>query len=54
MAVEIKELIIRTTIINGSDDRAKSNSNLNNQDKEQMIATCVEQVLKILERSRER
>lgn len=54
MTVEIKELIIRATVINDSADSSESNNGLNYQDKEQIIATCVQQVLKILERSQER
>ena len=53
MPVEIKELIIRATIVNNN-----SSSNLpsveNSSEKSEIIAACVAQVLKILERKKAR
>lgn len=54
MTVEIKELIIRAQIINDSGISSQSDNSLDLAEKEQIIATCVEQVMRILERSKER
>ena len=53
MPVEIRELIIRTTVVNGSHSSDRSASETV-QSQAEIIAACVEQVLKILERRRER
>ena len=53
MPVEIKELIIRATIING-DDRNPASENVQSSSEEEIIAACVAQVLKILKRKQER
>lgn len=53
MPVEIRELIIRARVVNGSNGTDDSEANTN-QAQAELIANCVEQVLKILERRRER
>lgn len=51
MPVEIKELIIRAKIV----DAEKQDLSLNQpESRQEIIAACVEQVLKILERKKER
>ncbi|WP_366918568.1 DUF5908 family protein [Acaryochloris sp. IP29b_bin.148] len=53
MPVEIRELIIRTTVVNPGSGKSSSKSATSNGD-EALIAACVEQVLKILDCKRER
>ncbi len=62
MPVEIKELIIRANIVDNS-DATNLNSDEHNlapqmeknyEQKDEIIAACVAQVLKILERKKER
>lgn len=55
MPVEIRELIIKasTTIDQEDDNRIKGQQELV-EDKEMIVEECVKQVLKILERRRER
>ena len=58
MPVEIKELIIRANIVNNNNDNNDENSESESEEtteqKQEIIAACVSQVLKILERQRER
>ena len=54
MPVEIRELIIRTTIVDNNSDDNNNNPQVDSGGNEAIIATCVAQVLKILERKRER
>jgi len=54
MSVEIKELIIRATIVDGSKTNLPSQTLVSSQGQEEIISNCVEQVLKILERKKER
>ena len=56
MPVEIKELIIRAVVTDEHADRpdAKTASPHPEADHEALVQECVRQVLKILERSRER
>ncbi|MGA1870249.1 MAG: DUF5908 family protein [bacterium] len=56
MAVEIKELIIRATVNSGSHNEAHTGDNVrdNVYDTQKIIRACVEQVLKILKREKER
>lgn len=53
MPIEIKELIIRATV----DDQAKKVQNTrqtSDEEKTELVEECVEQVLEILRRERER
>lgn len=54
MPVEIKELIIRANIINRDNDKEASLGEVSLEQKQEIIAACVAQVLKILERQQER
>ena len=54
MSVEIKELIIRATIVDSSKNKSSSPALASREQKEEIISNCVEQVLKILERKKER
>lgn len=54
MPIEIRELIIRTTVVNNTGSSASSSESSVSDGDEAIIAACVEQVLKILERKRER
>ncbi len=58
MPVEIKELIIKATVSEKSDDSlsgsGESKKDKEAIDKDELVASCVDQVLKILERSNER
>ncbi|MBC1237985.1 MULTISPECIES: DUF5908 family protein [Nostoc] len=54
MPVEIKELIIRANIVDSNDTNYQSAIEGNSEQKQEIIAACVAQVLKILERQRER
>ncbi len=60
MPIEIKELIIRAIIKNDNDGAGATNGDANsakaasNIDKDEIIAECVDQVMNILERSKER
>lgn len=52
MPVEIRELIIRTTVVDKASDKTDAQPSSGGSDA--IIAACVAQVLKILERKRER
>ena len=54
MPVEIRELIIRATIVNNQDSHFQEQTIENTQEKEEIISACVAQVLKILERKKQR
>ncbi|MDJ0703448.1 MAG: DUF5908 family protein [Leptolyngbyaceae cyanobacterium MO_188.B28] len=54
MPVEIRELIIRTTVVNGAGQSSGANGQGGYEGNDTIIAACVDQVLKILERKRER
>ncbi len=54
MPVEIRELIIRTTIVDNSQNTDSANPQANSSGDEAIVAACVAQVLKILERKKER
>ncbi len=55
MPVEIKELIIRANIMNGCEENSEVKTEVgSDEDRTAIIAACVEQVLKILERKKER
>ncbi len=51
MPVEIKELIIRATVGSGAPEGSSTQTAA---DREATIAACVEQVLEILDRSKQR
>ncbi|MDJ0515644.1 MAG: DUF5908 family protein [Trichodesmium sp. MO_231.B1] len=53
MPVEIKELIIRANIVDSNETNSESQVE-NTGEKQEIIAACVAQVLKILERKQER
>ncbi|MEM9903565.1 MAG: DUF5908 family protein [Cyanobacteria bacterium P01_D01_bin.44] len=56
MPVEVRELIIRTTVVNPSGEDASESATSSGEDsiENSIVAACVAQVLKILERKRER
>ncbi len=60
MPVEIKELIVRATIISSSENNCESKKEGNSDNiaalgtEKAIIRACVEEVLKILERKKER
>jgi hypothetical protein len=57
MPVVIKELIIRATVTDSQgkeESTASSAPPLNNDEKESLVAACVQQVLEILEKKKER
>ena len=58
MPIIVKELIIRATVTDsqGKNDTPSVSSGpaINNDEKEQLVATCVQQVLEILEKKKER
>ena len=54
MPVEIRELIIRAKIVNNTSSAASDSELIASEGDDAIIAACVEQVLKILERKRER
>ncbi len=51
MPVEIRELVLRATIINAT---AQNDEGSSSKSQEEIIAACTEQVLQILRRERER
>lgn len=58
MPVIVRELIIRATV-NDSQGKAENSSAssapaMNNDEKEQVVAACVQQVLEILDKKKER
>lgn len=54
MPVEIRELIIRTTVVNKGGNGSSANAQAGYEGNDAIIAACVDQVLKILERKQER
>ena len=54
MPVEIRELVIRATVDDKKDVAKKPDSGGRQQPKQDLVAECVEQVLRILRRQRER
>jgi hypothetical protein len=52
MAVEIRELVIKATILNADDVRQKAGNST--ADKAQLIQECVKEVLKIMEKRKNR
>ena len=53
MAIEIRELVIKTTVDNQKSTEQQSQST-DKQDNQSIINTCVAEVLKILRREKER
>lgn len=54
MPIEIRELVIRATVEDGEKPRQENAAPQEQNDQQQIIEECVEQVLKILERKNER
>lgn len=54
MTIEIKELIIKANVGKPSNDEHKSESENQSLDQQKIIRTCVEQVMEILKREKER
>jgi hypothetical protein len=57
MPVIIKELVIRATVTDSQgkeENTASSAPPLNNEEKELLVAACVQQVLEILDKKKER
>ena len=55
MSIEIKELIIRAIVIEGEeDDDDNDNTGVEGEDRDTIIKACVEQVLRILKKTKER
>jgi len=57
MPVIIRELVIRATVTDSQGKEEQSASSappLNNDDKESLVAACVQQVLEILEKKKDR
>jgi len=54
MPVEVRELIIRATLSDQDDNDEQAETSLSVQDQEMMITSCVQQVLKILEKQKQR
>ena len=54
MPVEIKELIIRASVVNNTEQNSETSSENISEVKEEIIAACPDQVLKIIERKQER
>jgi len=54
MPVEIKELIVRASVVNNKGNNSDTSSVNIDSESDRIIAACTEQVLKILERKKER
>lgn len=54
MPVEIKELILRASVDTSPGERQPENGGLSEEDRKALIEASVREVLRILERSRER
>ena len=54
MPVEIKELIIRATVLQETEDAGSAEDETADNDNQAIIQACVRQVLRILKRSKER
>lgn len=57
MPVIIRELIIRATVTDSQGKEENTSSSappLNNEEKESLVSACVQQVLEILEKKKER
>lgn len=54
MAVEIRELVIRAVIVDGEQENTSSNTSSGTPDKDRLVQECVDQVLKIIRRTKNR
>jgi translation elongation factor EF-Tu-like GTPase len=54
MPIEIRELVIRATVEGGENPRQESAAKREQNDQQQIIEECIEQILKILDRKSER
>ena len=54
MPVEIRELVIRATVEPGKGHKKPAKDKSDGKDAQEMIAECVEQVLEVLRKERER
>lgn len=54
MPVEIHELVIKVTVTPPERDEARSRTQQRDDEREELVAEAVEQVLRILERRQER
>jgi hypothetical protein len=54
MPIEIRELVIRATVVPKEEEEKKTGTAGEPQTNEDMVAECVEQVLEILRREQER
>lgn len=54
MTIEIKELVIKANVGNAADEQKSETTDGSPVDQEKIIQTCVEQVMEILRREKER
>lgn len=54
MPIEIRELHIKINVDEGNKQQASSSPSKKKEDKKDMVAECVEQVMEILQRQKER
>ncbi len=54
MPIEIKELVIKATIDNSDSKATSSNRGKRGNGHDQLVETCVEKVLEILEKQKQR
>ena len=54
MAIEIKELVIRATVQSDEKGGQSQNKKQGDDEKDEIISECVEQVLRVLQRNRDR
>jgi len=52
MPVEIRELVIKTTLI--EDNKSSGKSIISKESKEELVSDCVEEVIRILNEEKER
>jgi hypothetical protein len=54
MPIEIRELVIRATVQPGGGEKEATQNKRDGESREEIVAECVEQVLEILRKERER
>lgn len=54
MAIEIRELVIKAIIVDGEQEGTASNASSGSPDKDRLVQECVDQVLKIIRRTKNR